>query len=254
MLTGIDHLVIAVVDPDRAAAELEATLGLRATGGGRHEKLGTFNRLIWLGDSDVELAGVFDADQAAESWLGRPVLAALGRGGGLAAFALSSDALQADVEQLRAAGSRMDEPMAGERQRPDGRIVRWQLALPPELGPDRPPFLIEHDPSSAEWTPEDRSARAAETHPIGVPVRLVTLEIRVSDVAGLGFSYLAELGLGFRPSLAGGGSRDTSVGSQTIRLRPVPMDWQGVRTAVHLRAAGIGKREATLFGCQWLIG
>jgi hypothetical protein len=36
MFLGIDHLVIAVADPDDAAAQLEADLGLEATGGGRH--------------------------------------------------------------------------------------------------------------------------------------------------------------------------------------------------------------------------
>ena len=36
MRLGIDHLVIAVPDPDAAAALLEAAIGLAVTGGGRH--------------------------------------------------------------------------------------------------------------------------------------------------------------------------------------------------------------------------
>ena len=51
MFIGIDHLVIAVADPDYAATQLELEVGLKATGGGRHKTLGTFNRLVWLGDS-----------------------------------------------------------------------------------------------------------------------------------------------------------------------------------------------------------
>ena len=46
MLAGIDHVVLAIVDPDAAAARLAEKLGLDATGGGRHEALGTFNRLV----------------------------------------------------------------------------------------------------------------------------------------------------------------------------------------------------------------
>jgi hypothetical protein len=37
MLLGIDHLVIAVRDPDAAASTLEQDLGIAFTGGGRHE-------------------------------------------------------------------------------------------------------------------------------------------------------------------------------------------------------------------------
>ena len=45
MPSGIDHVVIAVADPDATAAELTETVGLSFTGGGRHEGLGTFNRI-----------------------------------------------------------------------------------------------------------------------------------------------------------------------------------------------------------------
>ncbi len=50
MYVGIDHIVLACADPDAAARELEERVGLRSAGGGRHEALGTFNRLVWLGD------------------------------------------------------------------------------------------------------------------------------------------------------------------------------------------------------------
>ena len=77
MLLGIDHVVLAADDPEAAAAELETRLGLVASGGGRHEALGTFNWLVWLGDAYLELLGVFDRELAAGSWLGRPALDSL---------------------------------------------------------------------------------------------------------------------------------------------------------------------------------
>src|SRR5438445_9278040 len=120
MLLGIDHVAIAAVDPDQAALEFEHVLGLRARGGGRHDTLGTFNRLIWLGDSYLELIGVFDRHLAERSWLGRPTLAALDHGGGLATLALASDDLDGGVANLRAGGSRLAEPVTGERLRADG--------------------------------------------------------------------------------------------------------------------------------------
>ena len=80
MLIGIDHLVIAVADPDEAASTLESSLGLEPGGGGRHEALGTFNRLVWLGDTYLELIGVFDAKLAAASWIGAPASRAIAAG------------------------------------------------------------------------------------------------------------------------------------------------------------------------------
>ena len=49
MLLGIDHLVIAVRDPEATAAAIERDLGPAFTGGGRDDDAGTFNRLAFLG-------------------------------------------------------------------------------------------------------------------------------------------------------------------------------------------------------------
>ena len=99
MFVGIDHLVIAVADPDGAALDLERHLGLEATGGGRHEALGTFNRLVWLGDLYLELIGVSDRSLAERSWIGAPTVRTLEAGGGLATWAIASDALADDVAE-----------------------------------------------------------------------------------------------------------------------------------------------------------
>src|SRR6266702_796771 len=138
MLLGIDHLVVAVAVPDDAAAQLERELGLTSAGGGRHDTLGTFNRLVWLGDSYLELIGVFDRQLAERSWLGVPTLRMLELGGGLAPWAIATAALAADLAALHAAGSDLGEAIAGERRRPDGALIRWRLATPRRLGPSEP--------------------------------------------------------------------------------------------------------------------
>ena len=246
VLLGIDHLVIAVADPDAAASELGARLGLTPGGGGRHDRLGTFNRLVWLGDTYLELVGVLDAALAATSWIGTPALRALEAGGGLATWAVATDAIDGDVAVLRARGSDLAEPIAGERLRPDGQVVRWRLSFAPPLGPDRPPFLIEHDPNVAEWTPADRAERAAG------PARLAHLELTVDDVSRTGQAFLRTVGLRFRPSLSGGGARDADIGRQTVRLRR-----RGSRgrspVAIHISLWGAGPAEFETLGCRWTI-
>jgi hypothetical protein len=181
MLLGIDHLVIATEDPDAAAAELETKLGLAARDGGRHPSLGTFNRLIWLGDAYLELIGVFDRSLAERSWLGRPVIEALDAGRGLATWAIAVEDLDVAL-RWGPPDSGLEGPIDGARERPDGRVVRWRLAHPADPGPTAP-FLIEHDRTAAEWTPEDRAARADEIHPLGGRVRLVGVEVETPSPA-----------------------------------------------------------------------
>src|SRR3954447_25924072 len=197
MLIGIDHLVIAVADPDAAADELSETRGIPAGGGGRHDHLGTYNRLIWLGDTYLELIAVFDRTIAATSWVGAPTLRALEDGGGLATWAIATDSIDEDVARLRAGGSDIGEPVPGQRVRPGGTVVRWRLAAAPRLGPDLPPFLIEHDTTAAEWTPAEREARA------NTPARVAILELAVDTVQPTITAFLRTTGLRFRPSLVG---------------------------------------------------
>jgi hypothetical protein len=245
VLIGIDHLVIAVDDPDAAASTLESSLGLTAGGGGRHEALGTFNRLVWLGDSYLELIGIFDTELAAASWIGAPASRAIAAGRGLATWAVASDDLPKDVAALRERESDLSDPIPGERVRPDGQVVRWRLAAASQLDLELPPFLIEHDASSAEWTPADRAARQDG------PTRLTTLEIAVSDVSLAIGQYLRTTGLRFRPSLAGQGAREAAIGTQSVRIRP-RRDPQTPVVTVHLAMTG-ASGEADLLGCRWIV-
>lgn len=221
MLLGIDHLVIAVRDPDVAAAAMEADLGLAATGGGRHELGGTHNRLAFLGDTYLELIGVFDAalvrDPAA-SPVGCAAAGILNEGReGLATYALATDDIDAEV----AARPSIGRPVPGSRTRPDGEVVRWITAFP-ELGPDRPPFLIWHEPAGAEWSDRARAGRAALVHPAGGRVRMQRLTLPVTGPAAVLAEYAAILGLRAGPDgIDVGGQRISVVGATSATPEPV---------------------------------
>lgn len=254
MIQGIDHVVIAVADPDAAADEVASALGLVAGDGGRHEQLGTFNRLIWLGDSFLELIGVFDPVLAAASWIGAPTSRALEAGGGLVTWAIATDDMDGDIARLRSTATDLSAPIDGERRRPDGEVVRWRLAAARPLGPTRPPFLIEHVDEAAEWTAADRTARAAG------PARLAILELALDDVAATSGAMLRTLGLRFRPSLVGGGARDAEIGRQRLRLRPRVAFGMGASAAaaspiatIHLAIKGDKATDVVLFGCRWIV-
>jgi hypothetical protein len=214
MLVGIDHVVLATEDPDATAADLEARLGLAATGGGRHDALGTFNRLVWLGDAYLELVGVFDPDLAARSWLGRPALASLATGGGLVTWAIAVDDVAEALRWGPPEGG-LAGPLDGERRRPDDRVVRWRLARPETVSPTAP-FLIEHDPAAAEWTPAERAARADERHPFGGRARLVGVEVQTSSPASAAGRLRSLLAVAAEP--AGRGAVRVRLGAHEARF------------------------------------
>ncbi len=221
MLLGIDHLVLAVPDPDAAAAALQEALGLVATGGGRHAS-GTHNRLVFLGDTYLELIGAWDRELALHHPIGASVVHALDTGtSGLVTYALATDGVRREVMALRAAGSPISDAIAGSRARPDGAVVAWQCAFPPSLGAAEPPFLIEHELAGPEWGEEARRARAAFLHPFGGTARLVGLELEVADPKATAEAYRRTIGVAVPPGPgAVPGGRETRVGEHGIRLVP----------------------------------
>jgi hypothetical protein len=148
-------------------------------------------------------------------------------------------------------GSGFGDSTPGERERPDGTVVRWQLAIGGALGPGEPPFLIEHEPSSAEWTEGDRAARSTEHHPIGGPVRLEVLELPVANVATVVQTLARAIDLRFRPSLAGSGARDADLGRQIVRLRPT--HGTPIAPGVGLASPAGDGRSVNALGCRWTV-
>jgi Glyoxalase-like domain len=254
VLLGIDHLVIATPDLDGAVARLRKRLGIEVGGGGVHTGLGTENRLAWFGDSYIEFIDVTDGARASASWLGGPTLRLIEeRGGGFVGYALASDDLAGDLATLRAGGSTLEGPTAGERRRPDGATVRWELAVPALVGPTAPPFLIEHDAAAAEWTPAERAERAARTHPVGGALRLVALEIAMVDPARVAAAYRVGVGVTARPWLDDGDwALAAMVGEQRIVLRPAE---SAIGPSVVIRLSSTTDRPATadMFGCRFVI-
>ncbi len=249
MLVGIDHLVIACADLDAASSAIAESLELEVAAGGRHERLGTENRLVWLGDAYLELISVIDPGVAGGSWIGPAVLHTLERGGGLATFALASDELAADTARLRRSGASLGEPVDGERTRPDGETVRWRLGLPQRLGPDETPFLIEHASSGPEWGADARRGRAEQVHPVGGAARLRRLEVAVSDPARLAARYRVEVGLTFGPP--GGAILDCQVGDQVLRLLPAGHDRPDAAVVIAISSGR--PRDVDLLGCRFRL-
>lgn len=250
MIQGLDHLVIACPDPDAAAIELESTLGIACTGGGRHERFGTRNRIAWLADgSYLELIGIEDPSLVSSTPVGDAAVRVLqAAGAGLATYALAVTDLDGMLARLRAADVGVGPVQHGSRRRSDGELVEWRAAFPhADLGPGAPPFLIEHVYSGAEWGPEALAARERFVHPIGSPVRLAELAIGVASPSAAAAAVSTMTGSPADPSSSVGVS--LRIGHH--RLRFVVCADASVPAVVTLRADIEAGRAATLLGMRF---
>jgi hypothetical protein len=248
MASGIDHIVLAVADPDAAVAELERVVGLTCTGGGRHEGLGTANRIAFLADgSYVELMAVEDEDEAGGWPMGAATLRALGQSRGLAAWALEDDNLPITVASLRAAGSSIGPISPAARRRADGEIVRWWTAVAEPLAADGLPFLIRHARYGPEWGPAAVAARAGIPHPAGSPVVLRGLDLAVADPHRLAAVQRDELGIEYRLVVD---AAVAPVGRHVIRL--VAATSGAPQVSVRLTVSGAARRVEAL-GAEWIL-
>ena len=124
-----DHLVIAARDLAEGVAWLEARLGVPMSGGGRHEAMGTHNRLLSLGPGRyIEMIAI----DAAAIPPGRPrwfdldapaTRQRLALGPALVTWVVRSDAIEATIGAL-AGGKPEILPMSRG-------AYRWRIGVPP---------------------------------------------------------------------------------------------------------------------------
>ena len=136
----IDHAIWATRDLDAAAARFEREYGLAAAGGGRHEGMGTHNRIVPLGGGYLELLAIADAEEAARRrrWArGDRRLARVGEG--WMGWAVVVDDVDAVAERL---GTEIDGDRARGLHRPPDRRGggdgRAYAAVLPERGAGTP--------------------------------------------------------------------------------------------------------------------
>jgi len=159
MLTGIDHIAIAVDDLDAAGSAFE-TAGFRITPGGSHPT-GTHNALIPFADGAyLELIAIEDPVPGAD----HPWFRRMAGKQGFVAFAVAADPLDYELARLASMEIVSVNARDGARQRPDGQQLRWKSS---DLASDPPvflPFLIQDVTDRALRVPGGKET----DHPNGV--------------------------------------------------------------------------------------
>ena len=207
-----DHAVIGVADLEHAVAAYRA-LGFVVAAGGRHTGEGTHNAIVRFGLDYLELMAVEDPAIARTRPFGAQLLDFLrDREGGLIGYVVAGRELNARALAMRKSGLEPVGPIAMQRERPDGRALRWRLLFPRgQRWRDIAPFIIEWGTSDAERVAWD----APLPHPNGV-TRVDRLAVRVPDLADASALYEQVLGLAVTPD--GPGRAHTALGAVTVDL------------------------------------
>jgi hypothetical protein len=135
----IDHVIYATADLDRACTRLKAEHGLDSVAGGRHDGVGTYNRIVPLGSGFIEVLAIADPDEAGASPIGRIVAARIEAGDGLIGWAVA-------VPDVPAVAARNGTDVIDISR--DGRTGRL-TGLIEALEEPFLPFFIEREPSDA---------------------------------------------------------------------------------------------------------
>jgi hypothetical protein len=139
----LDHLVYATPDLEATVADLEATLGVRPSTGGRHVGRGTRNALLRL--SEFAYLEILAPDPA-QTNVPRPLWFGIDS---LTAPRLVTWAIQlGDVERVMGDAARAGVALGtishGSRTTEDGDTLRWRLTNPDVMIDDGlVPFLID---------------------------------------------------------------------------------------------------------------
>src|SRR5581483_835281 len=149
---------------------------------GRHPKLGTANRIVPLGRQYLELIAVVDRDELASApaaTLAPAIDEAVDAGRPLLTWALRTTDLDALRQKLSDAAWALPEMWSGQRQRPDGVVLRWRTQDVAERGSVTPlPFVIEWD------IPDElHPGQVAAEHPAGAAA-LARVVVGARDVEG----------------------------------------------------------------------
>jgi hypothetical protein len=137
----LDHLVLATPDLDATSAAVEDD-GITLVEGGPHVGVGTRNRLAGLGPGRyLEVVGP-DPEQP-EPDAPRPFRIDELTDARLVTWAVRVPDLDAALDAARATGHDPGQARSMSRRRPDGELLAWRLAFPPDDLGGVMPFLID---------------------------------------------------------------------------------------------------------------
>jgi hypothetical protein len=164
--TLLDHFILGCDDLDRGIDLVEKHTGARAAFGGVHPDRGTRNALLSFGER--RYLEIMAPDPAQQVTPQIPRLREL-KEPRIVGWAAHPGDLQKFAAHLREKGIAFEGPRPGSRQRPDGRLLKWQtLTLQNDHG-GLLPFFIEWSADSTHPSIDAPKGCTLRTFQAGTP-------------------------------------------------------------------------------------
>lgn len=141
---AFDHILLGASELDAGIRWVEERTGARAKFGGSHPGGGTRNALLSLGP--LHYLEIIAPDPAQANAADERDLRELSTPR-IIQWAIHTEDIAAAKRVAEAAGVKTTGPKAGSRQRPDGKLLRWQVLGIEETTP-LVPFFIQWEPGS----------------------------------------------------------------------------------------------------------
>ena len=142
-MNNIDHIVYTVQNLEQAIHDIEKQFGVMPVYGGKHQNQGTHNALLNLGNNcylELLAPDPENKDIVPPRWMGVDLITQPK----ITRWAIKSNAIQKDINILKAINPRLAKTKTGSRQKQDGSILKWKLSLPqPSPEVEIIPFLID---------------------------------------------------------------------------------------------------------------
>ena len=256
-MAGIDHVVHAVADLDRAAQFFER-LGFTLTPRAQHP-FGTGNRLAQLQGCFIELLAVTKPGEVPEAKPGEFSFGAYNRdflasdGEGMSMLALTSEGWEEDRARLAARGFDLPAPFGFGRtaRQPDGKEVKLDFRLTFAAAPEFAKaqfFTCDHrHPAEVFWKPAYQAHANGAERVVEVLMVAEIPEIFMGPVKRL-FGGAAPILGGVCAGLDGAGlcilEPDASAETYPKAVPPVPAEGQARFAGYRIRVADLGAVEA----------
>lgn len=161
MNLALDHIVHFIKEHPNVAVEKWKMRGFHAVMGGSHEKWGTYNSLLYVGEAYIEYLTIENTEIAAKS--ANPLILQLVRdltnGEGFGQICFRTNNMVDLKEQIENKGYQTYPIFNGSRKKQDGSIIRWKMLFIKDSSSLPYPFFIE-------WEQED-SARMKDLKDLG---------------------------------------------------------------------------------------
>jgi len=140
-LQQIDHLLFGGPNLEEGSKAVQELLGIAPVTGGSHPGKGTRNELLGLSHGAyLEVIGPDPDQEVSPIWMNIDQFPTHR----LFRWAAKCSDLEAIVDKAKSAGIDLGEIQSGQRQKPDGTLLKWRLTNPDVvLGDGLIPFFID---------------------------------------------------------------------------------------------------------------